>query len=98
MLNLEIAQARLKEYQLTDWQTIRLEKLLKLPVKLRSIGCGIFGHDDKGKPFKRDDSAKSIETSSKALGDLKSQDRVRNAVGCCPTSRRATSDDFRVRR
>ena len=57
MLNPEIAQARLKEYQVTDWQKIRLEKLLKLPAKLRSIGCGIFGHDDNGKLFKRDDSA-----------------------------------------
>ena len=77
MLNPEIDQARLKEYQVADWQKIRLEKLVKLPAKLRSIGCGIFGHDDKGNPFKRDDSAIAIETSSKALGELKSEDRLK---------------------
>jgi hypothetical protein len=30
MLNPEIAQARLKEYQIADWQKIRLEELVKL--------------------------------------------------------------------
>jgi hypothetical protein len=77
MLNPEIAQARLKEYQITDWQKIRLAQLVKLPAKLRSIGCGIFGHDDNGKPFKRDDSAKSIESSLKNLGELKPVDRLK---------------------
>ncbi|WP_373541704.1 hypothetical protein [Chamaesiphon sp.] len=42
-----------------------------------SIGCGIFDRDDNGKPFKRDDSAKSIESNIKALGELKSQDRLK---------------------
>jgi hypothetical protein len=77
MLNPEIAQARLKEYQIADWQKIRLDRLVKLPAKLRSIGCGIFGHDDNGKPFKRDDSAKSIESSIKSLGELKPIDRLK---------------------
>ncbi len=77
MLNPEIAQARLKEYQITDWQTIRLAKLVKLPAKLRSIGCGIFGHDDKGKPFKRDESATAIEQNINSLGELKPVDRLK---------------------
>ena len=46
MLNPEIAQARLKEYQVTDWQPVRLAKLAKLSAKLRSIGYGILAHDD----------------------------------------------------
>jgi hypothetical protein len=77
MLNPEIAQACLKEYQVTDWQATRLDRLVKLPAKLRSIGCGIFGHDDKGKPFKRDDSTSTIEHSIKSLGELKPVDRLK---------------------
>ncbi len=77
MLNPEIAQARLKEYQIANWQTDRIAKLVKLPAKLRSIGCGIFGHDDKGKPIKRDDSATAIEHNIKSLGELNPVDRLK---------------------
>jgi Family of unknown function (DUF5724)/Domain of unknown function (DUF4132) len=77
MLNPEIAQARLKEYQIADWQAIRLDRLVKLPAKLRSIGCGIFGHDDKGKPIEREDYYQVIEDSSKNLGELKPVDRLK---------------------
>uniref|UniRef100_UPI0025D0EAF3 DUF5724 domain-containing protein n=1 Tax=Chamaesiphon sp. GL140_3_metabinner_50 TaxID=2970812 RepID=UPI0025D0EAF3 len=77
MLNPEIAQARLKEYQIANWQTDRIAKLIKLPAELRSIGCGIFGHDDKGKQIKRDDSATAIEHSIKSLGELKPVDRLK---------------------
>ncbi|WP_309739107.1 HEAT repeat domain-containing protein, partial [Chamaesiphon sp. OTE_20_metabat_361] len=77
MLNPEIAQARLKEYQLANWQTDRINKLIKLPAKLRSIGCGIFGDDDTGKPIKRDDSATAIEQNIKGLGELNPVDRLK---------------------
>ncbi len=60
MLNPEVAQARLKEYQITDWQATRLAKLIKLPAKLRSIGCGIFGHDDKGKSIRNEKPAYTL--------------------------------------
>ncbi len=74
MLNPEIAQARLKEFQVTDWLTNRLAKLVKLPPKLRSIGCGILAHDESGKQVKSDDSYKLIEDSVKNLSDLKAKD------------------------
>jgi hypothetical protein len=77
MLNPEIAQARLKEYQVTDWQVVRIAKLVKLPAKLRSIGCGIFGDDDRGKPIKREDSYRVIEDSIRNLGELKPIDRLK---------------------
>jgi hypothetical protein len=77
MLNPEIAQARLKEYQITDWQATRLAKLVKLPAKLRSIGCGIFGHDDKGKPIRSENPAYAIEDSIKSLGTLEPEDRLK---------------------
>ena len=77
MLNPEIAQARLKEYQVTDWQPIRLAKLAKFPVKLRSIGYGILAHDQAGNPVKISDSYQLIENSLKGLNDLKPTDRLK---------------------
>ena len=77
MLNPEIAQARLKEYQVTDWQPVRLTKLAKLPVKLRSIGYGILAHDQTGNPVKISDSYQLIENSLKGLNDLKPTDRLK---------------------
>jgi HEAT repeat protein len=75
MLNPEIAQARLKEYQVTDWQPARLAKLAKLPAKLRSIGYGILAHNEAGTPVKISDSYELIENSLKGLNDLKPADR-----------------------
>jgi hypothetical protein len=79
MLNSEIAQARLKEYQVTDWQTVRLAKLVKLPAKLRSIGYGILSHDDKGNPVKIDyyNQSSIIEDNIKHLNGLKPADRLK---------------------
>lgn len=79
MLNPEIAQARLKEYQVTDWQPVRLAKLAKLPAKLRSIGYGILAHDQAGKPVKIDyyNQSSIIEDNIKHLNGLKSGDRLK---------------------
>jgi HEAT repeat protein len=79
MLNPEIAQARLKEYQVTDWQPVRLAKLAKLPAKLRSIGYGILAHDDKGNPVKIDyyNQSSIIEDNIKHLNGLKPADRLK---------------------
>jgi Family of unknown function (DUF5724)/Domain of unknown function (DUF4132) len=78
MLNPEIAQARLKEYQVTDWQPVRLAKLAQLPAKLRSIGYGILAHDEAGNPVKISDSYyQLIENSLKGLKDLKPADRLK---------------------
>jgi Family of unknown function (DUF5724)/Domain of unknown function (DUF4132) len=81
MLNPEIAQARLKEYQVTDWQPVRLAKLAKLPAKLpaklRSIGYGILAHDETGNPVKISDSYQLIENSLKGLNDLKPAERFK---------------------
>jgi hypothetical protein len=76
MLNSEIAQARLKEYEVDNWQAIRLDRLLKLSPQLRSIGCGIFAHDDTGKQVKSEDTYKLIEDSIKSLGELDVVDRL----------------------
>jgi HEAT repeat protein len=77
MLNPEIAQARLKEYQVTDWQPVRLAKLAKLPAKLRSIGYGILAHDVAGTPVKIDyyNQSPIIEDNIKNLNGLKPADR-----------------------
>jgi hypothetical protein len=79
MLNPEIAQARLKEYQVTDWQSVRLAKLAKLPAKLRSIGYGILAHDDKGNPVKVDyyHPSSIIEDNLKNLNGLKPSERLK---------------------
>jgi hypothetical protein len=77
MLNPEIAQARLKEYQVTDWQPVRLAKLAKLPAKLRSIGYGILAHDETGTSIKISDSYQLIENSLKGLNDLKPTERLK---------------------
>jgi hypothetical protein len=79
MLNSEIAQARLKEYQVADWQAVRLAKLLELPVKLRSIGYGILAHDEAGKPVKTDyyNRPPIVEGSLKNLSELKPADRLK---------------------
>jgi hypothetical protein len=77
MLNPEIAQARLKEYQVTDWQPVRLAKLAKLPAKLRSIGYGILAHNKAGTPVKIGDSYQLIENSLKGLNDLKPAERLK---------------------
>jgi hypothetical protein len=79
MLNPEIAQARLKEYQVTDWQPVRLAKLAKLPAKLRSIGYGILIHDDKGNPVKVDyyHPSSIIEDNLKNLNGLKPSERLK---------------------
>ncbi len=77
MLNPEIAQARLKEYQVTDWQPVRLAKLAKLPAKLRSIGYGILAHDETGTSVKISDSYQLIENSLKSLNDLKPAERLK---------------------
>ncbi len=79
MLNPEIAQARLKEYQVTDWQPIRLAKLAKLPAKLRSIGYGILAHDETGTPVKIDYYNRSsiIEDNLKNLNGLKPAERLK---------------------
>jgi Family of unknown function (DUF5724)/Domain of unknown function (DUF4132) len=79
MLNPEIAQARLKEYQVTDWQPDRLAKLAKLPAKLRSIGYGILAHDETGTPVKIDyyNQSSIIEDNIKNLNGLKPADRLK---------------------
>jgi hypothetical protein len=79
MLNPEIAQARLKEYQVTDWQAVRLAKLAKLPAKLRSIGYGILAHDETGTPVKIDyyNQSPIIEDNIKNLNGLKPADRLK---------------------
>ena len=76
MLNPEIAQARLKEYQVDNWQAIRIDRLLKLSPPLRSIGCGIFAHDDNGIQVKSEATYQLIENSIKSLGELKVGDRL----------------------
>jgi hypothetical protein len=79
MLNPEIAQARLKEYQVTDWQPVRIAKLAKLPAKLRSIGYGILAHDEAGNPVKIDyyNQSSIIEDNIKHLNGLKPADRLK---------------------
>ncbi len=79
MLNPEIAQARLKEHQVANWLAVRLEKLLQLPVNLRSIGYGILAHDDKGNPVKIDyyNNSSIIEDNLKNLHGLKPADRLK---------------------
>jgi Family of unknown function (DUF5724)/Domain of unknown function (DUF4132) len=79
MLNPEIAQARLKEYQVTDWQPVRLAKLAKLTAKLRSIGYGILAHDETGTPVKIDyyNQSSIIEDNIKNLNGLKPADRLK---------------------
>jgi hypothetical protein len=81
MLNPEIAQARLKEYQVTDWQAVRLAKLAKLPAKLRSIGYGILAHDEAGIPVKIDyyNQSSIIEDNIKNLNVLKPADRLKSS-------------------
>jgi hypothetical protein len=76
MLNPEIAQARLKEYQVADWQATRLAQLAKLPPKLRSIGYGIFGHNNNGKPIGSHNLTGAIEHSIILLGELAPVDRL----------------------
>jgi Family of unknown function (DUF5724)/Domain of unknown function (DUF4132) len=79
MLNPEIAQARLKEYQVTDWLPVRLAKLVKLPAKLRSIGYGILAHDETETPVKIDyyNQSPIIEDNIKNLNGLKPTDRLK---------------------
>jgi Family of unknown function (DUF5724)/Domain of unknown function (DUF4132) len=79
MLNPEIAQARLKEYQVGNWQAVRLEKLLKLPAKLRSIGYGILAHDEAGNPVKIDyyNQSSIVEDNLKHLNGLKPAERLK---------------------
>jgi hypothetical protein len=79
MLNSEIAQARLKEYQVANWQAVRLEKLVQLPVKLRSIGYGILAHNEAGNPVKIDyyNQSSIIEDNLKHLNGLKPADRLK---------------------
>ncbi len=78
MLNPEIAKARLKEYQVTDWQPVRLAKFAQLPAKLRSIGYGIFSHDSTGNLVKTEYlNNVLVEDSIKNLNGLKPADRVK---------------------
>ena len=79
MLNPEIAQARLKEYQVTDWQPVRLAKLAKLPAKLGSIGYGILAHDQAGNPVKIDyyNQSSIIDDNLNQLNGLKPTERLK---------------------
>jgi Family of unknown function (DUF5724)/Domain of unknown function (DUF4132) len=79
MLNPEIAQARLKEYQVHDWLETLLAKLGKLPAKLRSIGYGLLAHDETGTPVKIDyyNHSSIIEDNLENLNGLKPADRLR---------------------
>jgi Family of unknown function (DUF5724)/Domain of unknown function (DUF4132) len=76
MLNPEIAQARLKEYEIKEWQSQCLAKLIKLPKELRSIGCNLLSHDETGQPIKSDNAYQIVGDAFTTLGTLTVADRL----------------------
>jgi hypothetical protein len=52
MLKMEVAQKRLKQFRIKDWNKSRLASMGELPTTLRTVGRYLLDRDAEGKPFK----------------------------------------------
>src|SRR5262249_38624803 len=78
MLSREVAEKRLKEFQIKNWHKKRLDELGALPAKLCEVGRALLDRDATGKPFKS--WQKRNEATEKAhdqLQRLSARDRQR---------------------
>ena len=81
MLSPEIAEERLKEFYKKDGRKARSKRVAKLPAKLRPVGYGLTGHDEKGKPALRDQAATKKTSKAAERFDKLSGAEQRQVLG-----------------
>ncbi len=86
MLSAEVAAERLKEFHKKDGKKLRCERAAKLPAKLRPIGYGLAGHDEKGKPALREQAAaKKIDKAAERFDEISAADQRKVLQAVVPT-------------
>ena len=77
MLKQEVAQKEIKKYRVAKLPGVRSKAVGKLPAKVRTIGRGLIGHSDAGKPVRDwEHRRKSFMKAAEALDSLTDSQRL----------------------